>query len=93
MKASASSSIYGVQNDYGFQYLYGIPKQGQTLEEVEQLLLDQLELLKQGQFEDWIIPAIITDFKQSRKAGLERNGSRVSWMRMPEKIPVSFTAR
>lgn len=79
--ASASSSIYGVQNDYGFQYLYGIPKQDQSLEEVEQLLLDQLELLKQGQFEDWIIPAIINDFKQSQKAGLEQNGSRVSWMR------------
>ena len=33
-------------NDYGTQYLYGVPKEGQTLEEVEQLLLDQIALIK-----------------------------------------------
>lgn len=68
-------------NDYGFQYLWGIPKQGQSLEEVEQLLLEQIELVKQGEFEDWIIPAIINDFKKMRKAELESNASRVGMMR------------
>ena len=38
--------------------------EGQTLEEVEQLLLEQLELVKAGKFEDWILPAIINDFKK-----------------------------
>lgn len=68
-------------NDYGAQYLWGIPKQGQTLEEVEALLLAQLDLLKAGQFEDWIIPAIVTDFKKSVKQGQENNRSRVGFMR------------
>ena len=68
-------------NDYGTQYLWGIPKQGQTLEEVEALLLAQLDLLKAGQFEDWIIPAIVTDFKKSVKQGQENNRSRVGFMR------------
>ena len=68
-------------NDAGSQSLYGIPKQDQTLEEVEQLLLDQLEIIKAGEFEEWIIPAIINDFKKNEKAGLEFNQSRVNMMR------------
>ncbi len=68
-------------NDAGSQNLYGIPKQDQTLEEVEQLLLDQLEIVKSGDFEDWIIAAIINDFKKNEKAGLEFNQARVSMMR------------
>jgi predicted Zn-dependent peptidase len=67
-------------NDYGSQHLFGVPKEGQTLEEVEKLLLDQIDLIKNGEFEDWIIPAIITDFKQGQKAGLESNLSRVGAM-------------
>lgn len=69
------------QNDYGSQQLWGVPKQGQTLEDVEQLLLAQLEQVKRGEFEDWLIPAIINDFKKSQKASLESNTARVSMMR------------
>jgi predicted Zn-dependent peptidase len=67
-------------NDYGAQYLYGIPKDGQSLEEVEQLLLEQIELLKQGEFEDWILPAIINEYKKSLKASLESDTARVSML-------------
>ena len=68
-------------NDGGFQTLYGVPKQEQTLAEVEQLLLDQLQLIKNGEFEDWIIAAIINDFKKNQKASQEFNTARVSMMR------------
>ncbi len=68
-------------NDAGMQILYGVPKEGQSLTEVETLLLDQLELIKAGEFEEWIIPAIINDFKKNQKASLEFNTSRVSAMR------------
>lgn len=67
-------------NDYGAQYLYGIPKQGQTLEEVQQLLLDQIELIKQGAFAEELIPAIINDFEKTYKQQFERNASRVELM-------------
>jgi len=70
-----------INNDYGAEYLWGIPKKGQSLEEVEKLLLEQIELVKKGEFEDWILPAIINDFKKNRKAALEANESRVAWMR------------
>jgi len=68
-------------NDFGSQSLYGVPRQDQTLAEVEQLLLDQLEIIKSGEFEAWIIPAIINDFLKSEKASLEFNTARVSMMR------------
>ena len=80
-KVREAGSYPYLLNDYGAQYLWGIPKQGQTLEEVEALLLEQIDLIKEGQFDDWIIPAIVTDFTKSVKQGQESNSSRVSFMR------------
>ena len=68
-------------NDYGSQNLYGVPKQDQTLLEVEELLLAQIENIKSGNFEEWIIPAIVNDFKKNEKASLEFNTARVGIMR------------
>ena len=68
-------------NDFGSQSLYGVPKPDQSLEEVEQLLLDQVEIIKAGDFEEWIIPAIVNDFLKNEKASLEFNTARVSMMR------------
>ena len=80
-KVREAGSYPYLLNDYGAQYLWGIPKQGQTLEEVEALLLEQIDLIKAGQFDDWIIPAIVTDFTKSVKQGQESNSSRVGYMR------------
>jgi len=70
-----------LNNDYGAEYLWGIPKKEQSLKEVADLLLEQIELVKQGKFEDWIIPAIVTDYKKTRKAQLESDAARVVLMR------------
>lgn len=80
-RVRAAGSFPLLNNDYGTQYLWGIPKDSQTLEEVEQLLLSQLDILKQGEFEDWILAAIVNDFKKREKTALEDNVSRVSAMR------------
>ncbi|MEW6751150.1 MAG: insulinase family protein [Candidatus Latescibacterota bacterium] len=68
-------------NDYGAQYLWGIPKEGQSLEEVQALLLEQVEKLRDGRFEAWIIPAIVRDFEKSYKQRQEANAARVALMR------------
>ncbi|MFA6243623.1 MAG: insulinase family protein [Candidatus Hydrogenedentales bacterium] len=70
-----------LKNDYGSECLWGIPKDGQTLEEVENLLLEQLEIVKRGEIEDWIIPAILLDFRKKMKADLESDEARVALMR------------
>lgn len=65
-------------NDLGVEYIFGVPKEGQSLEEVEQLLLEQVELLCNGNFEDWLLPAIITDFRKMKERARETNEGRVS---------------
>src|SRR5204863_282697 len=80
-KVRRAASNPELNNDYGGEYLWGVPKKGQSLKEVEDLLRQQLELIRKGEFEDWIIPAIITDFKKNRKAMLEADESRVATMR------------
>jgi len=80
-KVRNAGSTPELDNDFGAEYLFGIPKKDQPLKEVEELLLQQIDLIKKGEFEDWIIPAIVTDFKKQRKASLESDYSRVSQMR------------
>ena len=62
-----------VLKDYSTHILFGEPKEGQKLEDVEQLLLNQLSLLKKGEFPDWLMSAVITDMKfQKTKEWLNR---------------------
>lgn len=68
-------------NDEGAHYFYGIPKDGQSMEEVEQLLLTQIAKVKNGEFEDWILPAVINDFKKTKKEDRESNAKRVELLR------------
>ena len=53
-------------NDYGMFYMYGTPKAGQTLEDVRDLLLEQLDLLKKGEFDENLLEAVINNFKLNR---------------------------
>ncbi|MDR3296915.1 MAG: insulinase family protein, partial [Prevotellaceae bacterium] len=60
--------------------LSATPKQGQTLEEAKALLLEQLELLKNGEFDEWLLEAVVTDFRRSTIAQFENNNARASEM-------------
>lgn len=50
-------------NDYTAHVLYAVPTQNQSLEESQELLFEQLEKLKKGQFADWLIPAIVKNLR------------------------------
>ncbi len=76
-RVAAAGSFPYIRNDAGSQFLWGAPKEGQTLEEVEALLLEQLDIIKSGEIEDWILPAIVTDFKKNEKLSLESNAGRL----------------
>jgi len=52
--------------DYSIFELYGTPKEGQTLEEVKELLLSQIEALKNGDFDEKLLQAVINNFKLER---------------------------
>jgi predicted Zn-dependent peptidase len=70
-----------MHNDYGAQYLWAIPKADQSLEEAEALLIEQLAQIKKGAFEDWILPAIVTDYKKHHMKSAETNKGRVNMLR------------
>lgn len=61
-----ASSFTNFDNDYGFHLLYGTPKEGQTLDQVRDLLLAQIDLVKKGEFEDWMIEAVVNDLRLSQ---------------------------
>lgn len=65
-------------SDYSSFMMSAIPKQGQKLEEVQELLLEQLDLLKKGEFEDWMLEACINDIEYNKIKGLESNYSRAN---------------
>ncbi|WP_343607510.1 M16 family metallopeptidase [Chryseobacterium oranimense] len=56
---------------YGYFSIVAVPKETQTLDQAKDMVLEQLELIKKGDFPDWILPAIISDFKLQRLKGLE----------------------
>ncbi|MFN3405548.1 MAG: M16 family metallopeptidase [Cytophagaceae bacterium] len=63
-------------NDYSMLVMGGKPKQGQTLEQLKDLLLGQLELVKKGHFDDWLLTAVINDIKISKMRSYESNKAR-----------------
>lgn len=64
--------------DYTVFALTGKAKQGQTLEEVKDLLLGQLEILKKGEFDETLVKAIANNIKLSELQGLESNNNRAT---------------
>ncbi|MCL2290471.1 MAG: insulinase family protein [Bacteroidetes bacterium] len=72
---SAGAAAY-VLTDNAALFLTGKPKEGQTLEEVRDLLLQQIDLLKQGKFSDDLLIAVINNMRLQEMRQLESNASR-----------------
>jgi predicted Zn-dependent peptidase len=70
-------SMYQENKDYTIHKLYGEPKEGQKLEEVRDLLLAQIDSVKQGRFADWLLPAIIDNMRLDMMKQAETNEGRV----------------
>ena len=67
-------------NDYAAFMLGGRPTQGQSLGQLRDLLLGQLDLLKEGQFDESLIEASINQLKLQIMKQAESNNSRASQM-------------
>lgn len=64
--------------DYSVFAVSGRAKQGQTLEEVRDLLLGQIDILRKGDFDESLIKAIVNNFKLFEIEGLENNNNRAT---------------
>lgn len=69
-----------ILNDYGAFMFGGQPNQGQTLEQVQALFDEQIALVKQGKFDEWMLEAAINNMKLSIMKQAESNNSRASQM-------------
>lgn len=72
-KLLEAGTSYSSCRDYSWFLMYGLPRNNQTLDQVAVLLLEQIENLKQGDFDDWMIDAVANYFEISRVQDLESN--------------------
>ena len=75
-KVLSAYAYANVMRDYSSIMVGGNPKGDQSLDEVKELLLSQVELLKKGEFSDDLLPAVIKNIKVQQLNQLEEN-----WLR------------
>ncbi|UKT62788.1 M16 family metallopeptidase [Pedobacter mucosus] len=75
-KMLRASAGYNQMKDYGIFILSGSPKTGQSLEEAQKLLLDQVDLLKKGEFDESLIKATVANLKLAELQGFDNNDVR-----------------
>lgn len=76
--ALGAGASVNVWKDYSYFTLVGKAREGQTLEQVKDLLLQQLDILKKGEFDETLLTAIVNNFKLYEIQGLDDNGSRAT---------------
>ena len=69
-------SQYMYAKDYSLFQLVARTREGQTLDEARSLLLNELEKIKNGDFEEWMIKAVVKNFKLDDLNSNEYNSSR-----------------
>ena len=67
---------YEAMADYSYFLGMGNPKQGQTLEEVRDLILAEVAKLRSGDFDEELLAATVNNIKLSKMRQLEDNSSR-----------------
>jgi predicted Zn-dependent peptidase len=75
-KVLEASAFQYILKDYSSFILSAKPRKEQTLEELKDLLLEQVQKLKEGDFPNWLLPAIINNMKLREIKSFESNRSR-----------------
>jgi predicted Zn-dependent peptidase len=80
LKVEGSGSYPEMRNDAGNWTVWAVPKKGQALEEAEALLMGTVDALKNGEFDDADLAAVVTQFEIGEKRRLESNEDRAAAM-------------
>ncbi|MBQ8454676.1 MAG: insulinase family protein [Bacteroidaceae bacterium] len=75
----AESEVEGMM-DHGIFLVAGMPKEGQSLDEVKDLMLGEIEKLKKGDFDDDLLVSALNNAKLGELRSLDHNRARVSEM-------------
>ena len=79
IQAQKIGGFYGfnyTRPDYGEFLLIGYPREGQSLEEVRDLMLEEIGKLRTGDFDESLIKSTINNFKLNQMARLMSNDGR-----------------
>ena len=79
IQAQKVNGFYGfnyTRPDYGEFMLVGYPREGQTLDEVRDLMLEQVAKLRSGDFDESLIQSTLNNYKLSNMRQLEDNSRR-----------------
>ena len=66
--------------EHGLLFVSAEPKEGQTLDEVKQILVDEVGKLARGEFSDELLKAVVDNMKLSRMENFENNEQRATLM-------------
>ena len=78
MKVQVAQAGLQTQQDYSSFLMIGQPKPGQSLEEVKDLMLTELDNLKAGRFADDLLESVVNNKKLNYQRALDNNRWRVS---------------
>ena len=87
-KVLGASATVDDMNDFVVHKLSGNPKEGQSLEEVKNLLLEEIENIKKGAFDDDLLKAVVNDLK---KGVMERDDSDYANYYRANSMVLAFT--
>ena len=79
IQAQKVNGFYGfnyTRPDYGEFLLVGYPREGQTLDQVRDLILEQVAKLRSGDFDESLIQSTLNNYKLSNMRQLENNDDR-----------------
>ena len=78
MKVQGAGAGIQTQQDYSQFILMGLPKPNQSLKEVRDLMLAEIENLKKGNFSDDLLPSVVNNMKLSYQRAMENNRWRTN---------------
>ncbi|MGB3454629.1 MAG: insulinase family protein [Moheibacter sp.] len=78
--AQSAGSNTQIMKDYTAHIFSGAPKKGQSMDEVKDLLLQQIEKIKTGDFDEWMITAVVNDLKKQWQSVLENSNALATTM-------------
>ena len=76
MRCQGAQAFNYDMRDYSQFIVFGMPNEGQSLDDVKNIILAEIEKLKNGEFSDKLLPAIINNMKLDHLHALDDNESR-----------------
>lgn len=80
MKVLSAGVSAELMTDYSMLFAYGMPKEGQTLNEVRQLVIDEVAKIGRGEFSDELLKSVVNNVKRNFYKSIESNRNRTDMM-------------